>query len=471
MYFSKSIPRSKLIVFWVGLLSLNITGVSAKEFGTYATPFSVNSLWNSKPVNPKFKEFQIPTSIYYPAIQQGKYSTGVFQTKSSDPEGTIYGYPDKKGVWDPDSEVFKPFIKIPHWPSGVVPAEGSDGHADVVDESLGIIHSFWQLKLINGKWVAAQYAWTKLNGTGWSDPAHYFQGARAAAVPSSAGIIRQNEMDDGKEIYEHALAISLAHNALSKNPTYVFPATSADSDADKTNSGDIPEGALLMLPPDFDISRIKTPKLIKVAKTLKTYGAYVVDRNVGTPFVVYVENGSNVYSLKKANLLWDSQAASELHLIREGLRQVSTAEGWLNGNGERFTPDKNLNLLSMRGPWRLVSGNTLGEFSTADQAVNFGKTASPVVQENISGRSMQIVNWAKPKLGDSYKLTIKSSGGAKLTLKIVDKTSKKIVFQSKELGNGESEIFTWPADDFSTILTITSGVGDSSSLSAELLKP
>ncbi len=50
--------------------------------------------------------------------------------------------------------------------------------------------TFWQLKQQTGNGSATQYAWTRLNGSGWGDPAHYFQGARAAAVPTAAGLIR-----------------------------------------------------------------------------------------------------------------------------------------------------------------------------------------------------------------------------------------------------------------------------------------
>ena len=56
------------------------------------------------------------------------------------------------------------------------------------------------------------------------------------------------------------------------------------------NSGQTPEGALLMLPQSFDIDKTRNATLKKVAKTLKTYGAYVVDRNHGTPFAIYFEN-------------------------------------------------------------------------------------------------------------------------------------------------------------------------------------
>lgn len=67
-------------------------------------------------------------------------------------------------------------------------------------------------------------------------------------------------------MYYHALAMSLTYNGLGFNPTYIYPATHADGGAEKSNSGYVPEGALLMLPPDFNTSRIwASPNLKKVS--------------------------------------------------------------------------------------------------------------------------------------------------------------------------------------------------------------
>ncbi len=458
-------------IIFIGLYFLASTECRGEgNFGTYLKPFAVDSLWNSKPINPQFDHYEIPASQYFPAVQQGKYSTGVFLAKNSDQPQLIYPAAGKKGIWDPDSEEFKETIKIDHWPIDVLPAEGSDGHADIVDERAGIIHSFWQLRNVNGHWQAMQYAWTSLNGRGWGDPAHYFQGARAAAVPSLAGLIRQHEIDDDKEFYKHALAISLTYNALSADPSYVFPATSADSTAATTNTGQIPEGALLMLPNSFDIAQIKNPKLQKIARTLQVYGGYVVDRNYGTPFVIYVENGVKNYSVKRAGFSWDNQAANELQLIRANLRRVILTEGWIDGNGTKFLPAKNLNLLSMRGPWKVLSGQKSGKFDSLSQSVIFPQTNTQIVQENSTGRSMQEVSWAKPAKGDKYRLSVTAQGDAALSLTIIEKGTHKVLFQSKELKNEDSETFVWPAEDFSLNLIAKSGVGKASNIRGELIK-
>jgi hypothetical protein len=217
----------------------------ASSWGTYLKPFSAVSPWNSRPIRPLLEEYVIPKSDFYPLVGAGNYSLEVYLAKSSDAPATIYGLTGGRGVWDPDSEVFRESVLIPRWPAGVVPAAGSDGHADIVDPATGIVHSFHKLKNEGGRWMASQYAWARIDGRGWGDPAHYFQGARAAGVPSMGGLIRKHEVNDGDTMYRHALAVSLTFNALAAKPAYIFPATSADGNAPTTKTGVIPEGALL----------------------------------------------------------------------------------------------------------------------------------------------------------------------------------------------------------------------------------
>lgn len=450
---------------FVSCLMLGIAfNAAAQGWGTHQKPFSVNSLWNSRPVLPTFGSFVIPTSDYLPSVAEGIWSTGVFVSSHSDAPVTIKGLPGKAGVWDPDAEIFRD-ITIAHWPANVQPAAASDGHADIIDPNTAVIHSFWQLKYQNGQWTAGQYAWMPLNGRGWGDPAHYYQGARAAAVPPMAGLIRKHEISDGQNLYRHALAMSLTFNALAPNPAYIFPATSGDNNAATTNTGQIPEGALLMLPASFDTQQISNLKLRKIAETLKTYGAYVVDRNTGTPFAIYVENGSG-FNLVAGSTTTATEA--ELDKIRLALRQVVSVAGWVDGNGINFTPEKNLNLLSMRGAWQLQSGSVLGTFNTGAQAVVFPATSTPTVQVNYSNRGMNTVKWALPVIGANYRLTAQTTGGAKLRLQIYDRATSTTVFDSGELGNQETKTFTWQASNPALTITAISGVGAASTVGADL---
>jgi hypothetical protein len=433
------------------------------QWGSYLTPFAADSLWNARPVGPVFGTYTIPTSSYFPTAASGAYSTGVFLSKEGDPAMQIDGVPGKTGVWDPDTETMHQ-ITLPHWPADVTPAQGTDGHADIIDSTTGIIHSFWQLRFRDGHWTAAQYAWTRLDGRGWGDPAHYFQGARAAAVPPLAGILRKHEVNDGEPYYHHVLAMSLTFNALAANPAYVFPATSADADA-SANSGQIPEGALLMLPPSYDTAHIAHPAVRKIAETLKRYGAYVVDRNHGTPFVLYVENGAT-FNLHEGG--WNNAVANELQLIRAGLRQVVSTEGWVDGNGQNFTPQKNLNLLSMRGTWNGPGAPASGQYDSWTQSVVFPATNKRVVLKNIRETAFNHVSWAAPAPGANCRLQVIATKGAKLRLLVHLGDSAALLFDSGELADKHGKVLLCPGADDRLELQAISGVGQPSSVRAEL---
>lgn len=461
--------RRQLLLGSIVVIAASLsTGASAESkkggWGSYLTPFRADSLWNSRPVDPKFGDFVIPQSSYSPQIAEGKFSTGVYLGKSSDPAMVVEGPPGRPGVWDPDAEATRS-VTIPHWPADTIPAEGSDGHADIVDEELGVIHSFFKLRKKDDKWTAAQYAWTRLDGTGWGDPAHYFQGARAAGVATSAGIIRKHEIDDGQAAYSHALAMSLTYNGLSPDPAYIFPATSADRGAER-NTGKIPEGALLMLPESYDTSAISSPKLKKVAETLKRHGAYVVDRNDGTPFAIYVENGSG-FSLHGPS--WNVPVARELDRIRANLRQVISAREWRDGNDKVFDPQKRRNLLSMRGPWVSRSGKQPGTYMTLEQALVFPASDERQVMVNRSSRGLNVQPWARPKEGEQFRLTAEARGGASMKLEILTKQGA-VVYDSGELFDGESVKFTWPADETRVVVSAVNGIGKKSSVRGNLVQ-
>lgn len=403
-------------------------------------------------MNPVLGTDVIPKSDYFPAVQTGAYSTGIFLATAKDAPATITGIYGAAFVTDPDTATSHE-LTLPHWPSGTLPASGSDGHADIYDETTGILHSFWQLKLVNGKWQAKMYAWSPMAGKGWGDPAHFYHGARATGVPAAAGLMRTSEVNDGQATYKHALAMSLTYNALSK--TYIYPATSADWDA-SANYGKIPQGALLMLPSNYDTSKIANADLRKVAETLKTYGAYVVDRNTGTPFVIYVENGSG-FELHRGG--WNNAVAAELDRIRANLRQVVSASSWVDGDGKAtvMTPSVSENKLSMRGPWTRSAGTGTATFDTWSQSLVFTPSAGRTFVANGNSSGLNKVNWGGVAVGTTQKFTVTATGGALLKIEVW-KGSSRIV-SSEYLGNGQSIRFVWPAGGW-IVLTGASGVNN-----------
>ena len=420
-----------------------IAACTTGNFGSFQRPFSPDSPWNSRPIGAVLGTATIPTSTYYPSVDSGTWSSAAFEASETDPPMVVTGT-NTQGVWDPDSEVYRPSITIPHWPAQTQPATGSDGHAEIVDAAAGVIHSFWGLKQVNGAWVTNQYAWTPLAGRGMGDPSHYYQGARAAGVSTIGGLIRIHEANDGAASYSHALAMSLDFTGLSNSPTYRFPATSADSNAATTNSGQIPMGSLLMLPASFDAQALSTPELRKIAETLKKYGAYVVDRNHGTPFVIYVEIGADLKLHKNG---WSSSTATDLDTIRAALRPLESAAWWVDGNNKNSSTVTStaMNLLSMRGAWWRTKGTVSGEFDTWRQALVFPATTTLIEQANATGRAMNPVSWALPVAGDPYRLTVAGTGGATFRMTIADRQTGATVYDTGYLADGAVLNFTWPA--------------------------
>ncbi|MBF4988567.1 hypothetical protein [Methylophilus sp. 14] len=461
----------KALLFVIVLSSFN---AGAIEFSSYARPFTADSLWNSVPVSPTFSNYIIPDSLYNPTANTPAFSASCFYADASDAAMTIKVGPGYGGIHDRDAEKMVSELTIPHWPANVIPATGSDGHADVIDVDNKVIHSFYKLKLINGEWTSLLYAWAPLDGRGWGDPAHFYQGGRAVGIPACAGMIRVHEVNDGDVMFRHALSMSLTYNGLSSSPGYTYPSTAADLNL-ASNTGQIPEGALLMLPANFDLSKIRTPFLKKIANTLKTYGAYVVDRNYGTPYVIYSEIGAATQST--------GSAYYEHTLIQKALRMVTSVQSWVDGNGNNFTDKRNLNVLSMRGPWArgfnyqadsdacINSCGMLGNFNSYQQAVVFESSDETIIQSNYSGRSITHVSWARPKKGENFKLSANTTGGGKLRLTIRDpQKNDLIVYDSGYLSDGQSAIFSWPIDDFEITTIISSGVGEPSSVSGSLVR-
>ena len=104
---------------------------------------------------------------------------------------------------------------------------------------------------------------------------------RAAGVPLIAGLIRPEEIKQGK--IAHALVFAYY---TPKRGIYVQPAS--NSDGMSTRSGAIPEGARLQLDPSLDIDKLKLkPAARIIAKALQEYGMYLGDAAGG--FSLYAE--------------------------------------------------------------------------------------------------------------------------------------------------------------------------------------
>jgi hypothetical protein len=107
----------------------------------------------------------------------------------------------------------------------------------------------------------------------------------------------------------------------------------------------------MMLPKTFNPDSLTNTFLRKICRTLQEYGAYVVDRNTGTPFVFYVEGVDSWFNVKEysPDRYYDSNGVAqsnsiftELQTIRAALRQVVGVQYFVDGYGNKLTslPDR-----------------------------------------------------------------------------------------------------------------------------------
>ena len=205
-----------------------------------------------------------------------------------------------------------------------------------------------------------------------------------------------------ERLRRQVLAIALPSQSLANGigqPTYVFPATTADTTA-FTNTGEIPLGTRIMLPSWFDHTTITSPALRKIANTLKVYGAFVVDRTYDTAYSIYVENGAK-FSLMPNG--WDSTVVADLERMRSAMRPVVWAQDWVNGDSKPLVAFEKPGVLSMRGEWQVQGGGVgPGAFDTWQQALTFPYTDKKLSQINYSTGASH-VSWAKLKTGETMR--------------------------------------------------------------------
>jgi hypothetical protein len=197
------------------------------------------------------------------------------------------------------------------------------------------------------------------------------------------------------------------------------------------------------------------------------YGAYVVDRNVGTPFAIYVENDSGFNLMPNG---WDNTIANQLDQIRASLRRVLSAQDWVDPNGnsmaDAIKAQQTMNVLSMRGAWYKQSGTATATYDTATQNLLFSATTTKAVHVNANNTGLTRVQWAVPKAGTYVNFTVTATGGATLRLQI--KSNGVLTFDSQDLANGQSIRFLWPANPALTLIA-SSGTNGASSVKADLV--
>lgn len=200
-------------------------------------------------------------------------------------------------------------------PDHATPDPEQDAHFAVVDRQRNLAWDMWGLKKkADGNWESFTGMQYKLDGDGTfsitdysgiiNDESVHFHGpSRAAGVPTIAGLIMYDEIKSGE--IKHKLSFA---SRFAGYKEFVYPASWTDGLYEEG----IPEGAVLQLDPDLDLSKFDLlPGEFIVAKALQKYGMVLVD----------VASGQSIY----AEGLWARAGASWdgiLGIQEDGLKSI-----------------------------------------------------------------------------------------------------------------------------------------------------
>lgn len=161
-------------------------------------------------------------------------------------------------------------------PRGTKIPPGSDGHIAVLDPASGKAYGIWQAKYnaTTDSWSGSWGGVTALNGNGVDTAGS----ATGAGIARYAGVITAADMGTAISAntgINHALVFSTDIAASS----FVGPAAKSDGVNLARVVTPIPEGYRIQLDPAINVDAIPGITLAErvIAKTLQTYGAYVID--------------------------------------------------------------------------------------------------------------------------------------------------------------------------------------------------
>lgn len=175
-------------------------------------------------------------------------------------------------------------------PDDAQPDPGTDHHLALVEWEHGTVWDMWACRRRpDGEWESHTGMVYRAYGSGvWKtsdfgvrdgESIHFCGPGRAAGVPIVAGLAMRWELLAGA--VAHRIAMATWHNAYKQ---FVFPAAWTDGFRDDG----LPEGAVLQLDPDLDLSRFQlSPAAHALARAMQLYGMVNVDNARGN--VVYAE--------------------------------------------------------------------------------------------------------------------------------------------------------------------------------------
>lgn len=446
--------------------------------------FSAQSPWNSYPQNPQFGANTVPADQNNPWVEQGAYASKAFYAASTDGPMTIYGSDGGASI-DIANQLNPGTVVIPRFPTATSPAVGTDGHAEIVDLVDGTVHSFYQLVFSGGKWKTSKYAKTSLTGRGFGTVSRP-DNVRAAGCSTLGGLLTKAEL--GLNIVPHALAMSMDRNAFKSG--YVYPATLEDytgwQDYGNIAGHNFPMGGLMMLPANFNAEALALPTSRAIARTLKKYGAYIVDATEDSMnFYAEIDSGWNA---AYASGSYDSNFGYDMEAIKAALRQVTGYTAMLDRDGVAYTPPllKNMNLLSMRGPWEAAYARLDGAYDAVSDLYQ-----TPATSDALNMRQVLFVHveggehffdWKgkqawnlNPELNTAYKVSVFGNGPISATMNVrhlnSDGTYGAQLVTTNKLSPGQTFNFTWP-NDASTIteIYIDKDIGAAAGVRMEMTK-
>jgi hypothetical protein len=453
-----------------------------KSVDLFERPFSPQSLWNARPLSPVLGSTAIPATNNRAYLEQGQFSSRVFDATPSDPAVSIAGAQDARGPWVAD-ELRNRNVVIPHFPADTQPATGTDGHCEIHDRVSGLIHSLYGMKYDADArtWRAKKYTVVEAGGSGWGSPERP-DGPRAAGVSTAGGLLRIHEAESFE--LSHAIAVAADANVLRSGP--IFPATLEDRDGGRRYTGPFAMGTLLMLPHDFDEAGLAFPHARAECLQRARNGARLVDQTVGT-FAFYGEVGGAWSQSRKGIGVWDSDWATDLTRIRDALRPVISVEGWLDANGARFSPNawSDMNLLSMRGPWTFAngSGGPDCEFDTVSGLLTLPACDQPLVcrkllylrEDTLPAGWFKWQNakrwYTNPQAGSVYRVTASGTGECEASFEIRTGDGARSLASTRSLRPGEADWITVPRDGAPlSVVHVLKHPGPAAAIRLEVLK-
>jgi len=195
-------------------------------------------------------------------VNYQSWATPIYHANSTTPTVSVYVHNTGKHITVPYSAAF-------------VPDNTADAGIALIDDSTGCeyeIESFDPATLSAN--AEATFHLTTGSGAHVAD-----NGTTGSEISMLGGIITAADVNSGS--INHALRLVTPINS----PSYVAPATRSDG----THSGGIPEGQLMRLDPNLDLTTLGLNSFqLMVAKALQTYGAY--DADSGAAFTLLAEN-------------------------------------------------------------------------------------------------------------------------------------------------------------------------------------